>query len=33
MGSIDCDPCTNRENHTQATIFYTKETNGLNKVW
>jgi hypothetical protein len=33
MGSIDTDPATSEGNHTGATIFYTAQTNGLDKEW
>jgi len=35
MGSIDCDPASNdlANQIVQATVYYTKETNGLNKPW
>jgi phage N-6-adenine-methyltransferase len=35
MGGIDCDPASNDyANQTvKATIYYTKETNGLDKPW
>jgi hypothetical protein len=33
MGGIDLDPATTRDNHTGATTFYTRETDGRSKPW
>ena len=33
MGSIDLDPCSIVSNPTGARLFYTSETNGLDKDW
>jgi len=33
MGGIDIDPATSAGNPTGATIYYTKETDGLSKPW
>jgi ParB family chromosome partitioning protein len=35
MGAIDIDPCTTEraQERIMATVYYTKETNGLDKPW
>jgi phage N-6-adenine-methyltransferase len=35
MGSIDCDPASNdaAQKVVQAGVYYTEETNGLDKIW